>query len=295
MYSQLLRELGASDLISQRGQLQLYPSHAHRAKDEAVWQLRRDRGVSVEYVERNDISALEPCIGERYTCGIFLPNEGLVANPGRLVEVLTTRFADSGGRVISGRVQGFDIAGGDVRGAVTDAGIVKSGVVVLAAGAWSNNLSRLLGDNLPLQTQRGYHVSLPDPRVQLSRPVVAADRKYFASPMEQGLRIAGTVEFDSLDQPAQYDRARTLMRCVNELFPNIDTSNASMWMGHRPCFPDSLPVIDRSSRHPNVLYAFGNGHLGLTAAPMMGKLIADMIIGRQPGIDLRPFRVARFL
>jgi glycine/D-amino acid oxidase-like deaminating enzyme len=295
LYTELLRDLGAGDLISQRGQLQLYPSHAYREKDNAAWQLRRDRGVTVEYVERDDIAALEPSVGERYACGVFLPNEGLVVNPGRLVEVLTTSFAGLGGEVVAGKVHGFDMEGGTVRGVVTDAGIVKAGTVVLAAGAWSNELSRQLGDNLPLQTQRGYHVSFPNSHVQISRPVVAADRKYFVSPMEQGLRVAGTVEFDGLFEPPKYERARMLMRSVTELFPHIDTSSASMWMGHRPCFPDSLPVIDRARRYSNVLYAFGNGHLGLTAAPMMGSLIADLVIGREPQIDLRPFNTGRFL
>jgi len=294
LYSQLLREIGASDLVSKHGQLQLYPSHAYRAKDEAVWRLRRERGVAVDYVERDDITAMEPGIGDRYTCGVFLPNEGLVVNPGRLVEVLAASFASFGGQVMTSRVQGFDIQAGVVKGVITDAGIVPASAVVVAAGAWSNKLSRQLGDDLPLQTQRGYHVTLPNSGVRISRPVVAADRKYFVSPMEMGVRVAGTVEFDSLHKPAKYDRARTLMRSVIELFPDIDTSNASMWMGHRPCFPDSLPVIDHASRHANVLYAFGNGHLGLTAAPMMGLLIADLVEGRKPRIDLKPFTMARF-
>ncbi len=294
LYSQLLQEIGASDLLSRRGQLQLYPSHEYRARDDAVWRLKRERGAEVTYVERGEITDLEPNIGERYACGVFLPEEGLVTNPGRLIEQLAASFASRGGVIATSRVRSFQLESGAVAGVVTDTGITRASAVVVAAGAWSSNLSRQLGDNLPLQTQRGYHVMLPQSGVSVSRPVVAADRKYFVSPMETGLRIAGTVEFDDLNKPPNYDRARTLMRSVTELFPDIDTSAATMWMGNRPCFPDSLPVIDRASRHSNVLYAFGNGHLGLTAAPMMGLVIADMIEGRKPRIDLAPFAVSRF-
>lgn len=294
LYSQLLREIGASDLLSQRGQLQLYPSQEYRAKDDAGWRLKRERGAEVRYVGRSEITDLEPNIGERYACGVFLPEEGLVTNPGRLIEKLAASFASLGGVITTSRVRSFQLESGVVTGVVTDTGIIRASAVVVAAGAWSNNLSKQLGDNLPLQTQRGYHVMLPQSGVSVSRPVVAADRKYFVSPMETGLRIAGTVEFDDLNKPPNYDRARTLMRSVTELFPKIDTSSATMWMGNRPCFPDSLPVIDCASRHTNVVYAFGNGHLGLTAAPMMGLVISDIIEGRKPRIDLEPFAMSRF-
>jgi D-amino-acid dehydrogenase len=112
--------------------------------------------------------------------------------------------------------------------------------------------------------------------------------------METGLRVAGTVEFDSLEAPPDQRRIGALRKYVHELLPGIDVADASTWMGHRPCMPDSLPVIDRSARFSNVLYAFGNGHLGLTGAPKTAELIVALASGRKPSIDLAPFRANRF-
>ncbi|MDR5832207.1 FAD-dependent oxidoreductase [Caballeronia sp. LP006] len=294
LYKRLLGDIGALDLITETGQLQLYPSEAYRNKDAGAWTLRRDCGVALDYVGRREIDDLEPAVGPRYTCGVFLPNEGLVVNPARLVDVLTTSFAAAGGTLIHARAKSFLLDAGVVRGVETDAGRVTGRAVVIAAGAWSRELSRQLGDDLPLQTQRGYHLTFPAPHVNIGRVVVAVDRKCFISPLETGLRIAGTVEFDSLAAAPNYDRTDALVRTIEDLLPGVNTSDATAWMGNRPCFPDSMPVIDRARRHYNVFYAFGNGHLGLTGAPKTGQLVADMIAGREPSIDIRPFSASRF-
>lgn len=294
LYQTLLHELGAENLLSQCGQLQLYPSQQYRQADAAVWQLRKRRGVKLEYVERQDIEALEPAIGPRYVCGVFIPDEGMILNPGRLLEALHRQIIQLGGQIIHGKAHGFHLEGDQVDGVITDNGTIATCATVLAAGAWSARLAQQLGDKLPLQTQRGYHVSLPSAGIQLGRPVVATDRKYFVSPMEHELRIAGTVEFDSLDAPAHFERAEILLRQVQELLPDIQTTQPGYWMGHRPCFPDSLPVIDRASHVRNVVYAFGNGHLGLTAGPMMGRQAGKMIVGQKPDIQLQPFGLDRF-
>lgn len=293
-YRRLLGELDALDLLSETGQLQLYPSDSYRDQDARVWALRRDRGVAVQYVERGEILELEPSIGERYTCGVHLPNEGLIVNPARLVDTLATRFGELGGKVVTARARGFHVEAGRVQGVETDAGRYPAKAVVVAAGAWSNELSRQLGDNLPLQTQRGYHLTFPSPRIRIGRVVVAVDKKCFISPLEEGLRVAGTVEFDGLGAKPNMARTHALRTAIEALLPGVETSDASAWMGNRPCFPDSMPVIDRATHHANVFYAFGNGHLGLTGAPMTGQLIADLVSGRSPTIDIAPFSATRF-
>jgi glycine/D-amino acid oxidase-like deaminating enzyme len=294
LYTKLLAEIGGLDLIRRRGQLQLYTDAKSFKKDQAVWALRRARGVAVEDVTADDIRQLEPSISARYKCGVYLPNEGMITDPARLVDRLTEVFLRNGGNVVHAKASSFEISESSARTIVTDQSPVAGDAFVIAAGAWSNELSRTIGDNVPLQTQRGYHVTLQNPGVELNRPVVAADRKYFVTPMDMGLRIAGTVEFDSLESPPNYDRARALIDCVPELLPNLKIHESSMWMGHRPCMPDSLPVIDCSTSISNVYYAFGNGHLGLTGAPMTAELIAALIAGSKPGIDMSPFRVSRF-
>jgi glycine/D-amino acid oxidase-like deaminating enzyme len=295
LYGDIMRRVSAQDLIRCMGQLQLYPDAASRQSDAGVWNLRRSRGVTVEEVSREEIQQLEPAVGPLYECGIYLPNEGMVTNPGRLIEVLAEYFLRGGGAFVRGQAIGF---GGESHRATSvltsDKGSVAADIVVIAAGAWSNELARQAGDDLPLQTQRGYHITLPDPNVAIARPIVAADKKYFVSPMEIGIRVAGTVEFDSLIAPPNPARAAALARAVPELLPGIRVEKSSTWMGHRPCMPDSLPVIDRSTRFANVLYAFGNGHLGLTGAPKMAELVLALANRSPTDIDIAPFRADRF-
>lgn len=295
LYTKLLCEVGALDLIRRRGQLQLYSDRESFKKDQGVWALRRTRGIAVEVITGDEIKQLEPAVGNRYTYGVYLPNEGSITDPARLVERLTEAFLRNGGNIVAARVSTFDIGEHSPRAVWTNQSPVQGDIFVIAAGAWSNELSSKIGDSVPLQTQRGYHVTLQNPGIELSRPVVAADRKYFVTPMDMGLRVAGTVEFDSLDSPPNYDRASALVDCIPQLLPNIQVDKKTMWMGHRPCMPDSLPVIDRSTSFTNVFYAFGNGHLGLTGAPMTAEVVAALVMGEKPVIDVTPFRVSRFL
>jgi D-amino-acid dehydrogenase len=151
---------------------------------------------------------------------------------------------------------------------------------------------------VPLETERGYHVMLRDPEAMPRLPVMDAEAKFAATPMEEGLRFAGTVEVAGLDAPPDWRRARRLLELGRRLFPALRETypeeRLSLWMGHRPSTPDSLPVIGRSRRSPDVLYAFGHGHVGMAASPMTGRLIAELVDGRPPGVELAPYRAARF-
>lgn len=154
--------------------------------------------------------------------------------------------------------------------------------------------AKLTSIRIPLNTERGYHATLRAPSVQPSRPIMDCERKFIATPMEGGLRIAGTVEIGGLDAAPDYRRARILMRQGQQLFPGLGFTDDSQWMGHRPSLPDSLPVIDRSERYRNVFFAFGHGHLGMTGAPGTARLIADLVSERTPFIDGRPYGLQRF-
>ena len=294
-FEQLLVEINATDLLLRKGQLQLYRNRKQKDKDSKVWSLRRRRGVEVQDVGQDDIQHLEPNVGPLYNCGVFLPNEGMVTDPAKLVEKFTEEFVRNGGEILVAKATGFKEDLGEATAVVTDRGNVVANRVVIAAGAWSNELSRLAGDDVPLKTQRGYHITLPHNHGALTRPVVAADRKFFVTPMDMGLRVAGTVEFDSLKAPPNPARTEALASALPELLPDVDVSERTTWMGHRPCMPDSLPVIDRARGLRNVFYAFGNGHLGLTGAPMMAQLVTNLVVDREPNMDISPFRANRFV
>ena len=166
--------------------------------------------------------------------------------------------------------------------------------VVITAGAFSRAFAENLGSKIPLDTERGYHVQMPNPGVEVRLPMLIPSQGFAVTPMAGGLRCAGTVELGGLDAPPNYARADVILKHAKDLLPGLEDSGVERWMGHRPSIPDSLPVISASPRFRNVFFGFGHGHLGLTLAAVTGRLIADLVAGREPGIDIGPFRADRF-
>ena len=294
IYREMVRQIDAPSLFESAGQLQVYTSDEARRKDAGGWALRRARGVTVQEIGGGEIHELEPAVGRQFTHGIYLPNEGMIVNPSRLVRRLAESFTANGGLVKEWRVQGFDIRADKTIRILCDGGVVEPDSIVIAAGVWSQSLAAQLGDSLPLESQRGYHVSFPQSGIHIKRTVVASEAKCFATPMEDGLRVAGTVEFGSPDAPASKRRVDALLRHSKALFPALSTAKYTDWMGNRPCMPDSLPVLGHASKFPSVVYAFGHGHLGITCAPMTSRLVTDLVLDRPPSIDLAPYSATRF-
>jgi D-amino-acid dehydrogenase len=180
----------------------------------------------------------------------------------------------------------------------TDAGIRPTAHVVIAAGAFSKPLAAKLGDTVPLDTERGYHVMIRDPEVMPRIPTMSVDDKFVVTPMETGLRFAGTVEFAGLDAPPDWSRARVLLKQGLAMYPglarDVPDERLSQWMGFRPSMPDSLPVIGPASRAGNAFYAFGHGHIGFAGAAMTGRIIAALVSGKPPPIDAAPFSATRW-
>lgn len=292
----ILAEEGALDLIRETGQLYLYRDRAQYAKDAGGWALRQRHGMRVEFLDGLPaIQALEPDIRGDYQLGLFIPDQGSSVNPLRQAQVVARGVARLGGTIRQAAVTALATEGGRVTGAMTAAGLESADRVVLAAGAWSARLLAPLGIRVPLESQRGYHVMLPEAGITLQRPVVPADRKAFISPMEHGLRLAGTVEFGGLDHPPTPRRAELLLRDLAMAFPQARTAGMrEFWMGHRPCLPDSLPVLGPVARWPGLWCAFGHGHLGLTGSAPTGAILAKAMLGPAPNLDLAPFAVERF-
>jgi D-amino-acid dehydrogenase len=292
----ILAEEGALDLIRETGQLYLYRDAAHHAKDAEGWALRRTHGVRMEMLHGLPaIQAMEPAVRGDYGLGVFTPDQGSCVNPLRHAQVVARGVARLGGAVRQAAVTAIATEGGRVCGVATAAGPVAAEAVVLAAGAWSAQLLAPLGIRVPLETHRGYHVMVPDAGIALGRPVIAADRKAYISPMETGLRVAGTVEFGGLEAAPTPRRAALLLGDLRRVFPQVRTEGVDgFWMGHRPCLPDSLPVIGPVRRWPGLWCAFGHGHLGLTGAAPTGARLARALLGPVPNDDLAAFAIERF-
>jgi glycine/D-amino acid oxidase-like deaminating enzyme len=292
---EMLREIGASEIVRQTGQLYLYPDEKWLRKDALSWTLRRDHGLRVERLGRGDILALEPEVGPDYTVGLFTPDQGMSINPYRQVTAIASNFARRGGRIVRDRAVAIEVDADRVQTVRGENASYPADHVVVCAGAWSTQLLAGLGYAIPLESQRGYHVTIASPGIGVTRTVVAADRKVFLTPMEGGLRVAGTVEFGGLERPPNRKRAEFLVRDLSRVFPRAKISaDWSFWMGHRPCLPDSLPVMG-PSRHRGLWLNFGHGHLGLTMSATSGDILARAICGEPSNIDLAPFSFERFV
>ncbi|MDB5376509.1 MAG: dependent oxidoreductase [Rubritepida sp.] len=292
---EILEAEGAADLISHNGQLYLYRDRTHLAKDDAAWELRRAHGLDMRVLNRIELLELEPEVSGNYGIGVFLPGQGHSVNPLRQARVVARGVERMGGTIRRGNATALMTQDRRVTGALIDGEPFAADYVVLAAGAWSAKLLAPLGIHVPLESQRGYHVMLPSPGVMPRRPIIPADRKIFITPMEEGLRLAGSVEFGGTEAPPSPERSALLLEDLAKVYPQADTrEQRPHWMGHRPCLPDSLPVIGSVRAWPGLWCAFGHGHLGLTGSAPTGALLAAAMMGPAPNTDLTPFGVERF-
>lgn len=294
----LVRHAGNEALIRREGFLAVYRSEADFAGDALGYQLRRANDIPFEVLRGAELWAFEPVISRDYTIGVLFRQCGHTINPNRLVRTVADAFQRDGGRLLQARALGFSHAGGVLQGVETDAGLIPAQAAVVACGAHSRPLAAGLGDEVPLDTERGYHVLIADPEALPARPILDASAKFVSTPMETGLRMAGTVEFAGLEAPPDWKRAAHLLTLGRRLFPGLaphhPEARVSRWMGFRPSMPDSLPVIGRASACADVVYAFGHGHVGLASAARTGMAVADLIAGRPPALDLAPFAATRF-
>jgi D-amino-acid dehydrogenase len=293
-YSPLLKDAGLEHLFHRTGQLFVYRSEASYEKDRLSIDLKRAAGVRVDILGGDEIRQLEPNIAPGFVKAHFIDTHGHCKDPGGLVKGLAAHFVRSGGRFLKEKVTALDPSDGQGAVVRTEQGQHKADAIVLAAGMWSKPFIDQLGYKVPLETHRGYHVTLPNLENGPRRMVLSIDDKVAMTPMIMGLRIAGTVELAGMDAPPNYARARKLLEVGRSIFPNIEVEKGTQWMGHRPCTPDSLPVLGRSPRHENVFFAFGHGHQGLLAASKTGQVIAEAVSGSTPSIDLAPFSIERF-
>ncbi|MFC3170344.1 NAD(P)/FAD-dependent oxidoreductase [Paracoccus fontiphilus] len=293
LYEDLLRPTGQLDLIRRCVYVTLYRDEAQADLGALGWRLRRDRGAKLRKIGAGELREIEPDLSHDYQAAILIHGQGRTTEPQRLLSLLTERVLRQGGVLHRADTRGIrpDPDGVDL---YCSDGTRRFRRAVIAAGAWSAQLLRTMGLHVPLETERGYHLTIRDPGVTINNTLMEAGRMVVASTMEGGLRLAGTVELAGLKPAPDYRRAKNLATLGREMFPALRVGEAGEWMGHRPSLPDSLPVIGRAPGHRNVLLAFGHSHLGLSGGAPTGRLIAQLAAGRPTSIDLTPFRLDRF-
>ncbi len=294
-YQPLLDHAQATHLVRRSGCLYVYASQASAARWQWGMNLRRRLGVDLRDVGEEELATLEPDLRGRFRFGILAPENGSTTDPSALVKALHAQCLADGAQEVTDAAVGFDSSGDRVTAVRLLGGSrIECDGVVVAAGAWSGPLARALGAPVPLETQRGYHVTVQSSNLALRHTVMAPEYNLMVNPMGMGLRLAGSVEFAGLKRQPDYRRADVLLAKGREMFPHLDASRTTRWMGHRPCLPDSLPVIGRAPRVANAWLAFGHGHVGMCGGATTGREIAHLVAGRAPQVDLQPFSPARF-
>lgn len=293
-YRELLGDALFADLVRRRGQLYVYRSKPRGAGDRLAQALRDRHGITTRWLDAPALHEIEPRLSAAYTTGMLLPDNAHTVNPQRLVQTLVELFVSADGKVMRDEVTRLVPSDQGQVAVHTRTARFDADCVVLAGGAWSNKLLQPLDSAVPLETERGYHVMLEQPNFTPNLPTLVADRKFYMTPMEHGLRLAGTVEIGGLHAAPDWRRADALLEQAKEVFPGLTACGSSTWMGMRPSMPDSVPVIGRLARVPGIIAAFGHGHLGMSGGPGTSRLVAELALGAVPFIDPRPYSADRF-
>jgi D-amino-acid dehydrogenase len=281
-------------LVRRQGCLYLYPTQALFDGARTDNEMRKRHGIKIDILGPAEVKQLIPELGPEVGGGALATESGHVLSPIALSRAFAEAIAAAGGTFIRAKVDDIEAGPAGVGAVIAGGQRHEVEELLICAGAFSKPLARKLGATVPLETERGYHMMLPDPGIDIRLPMLVAGGGFGVTPMTDGLRLAGTVEFGGLRAPPNYARAEVLAKQAKKLLPDLNTEGGEPWMGYRPAMPDSLPVIARTPAHANAYLAFGHGHLGLSLAAVTAAIITDMMAGRTPAIDPTPFRADRF-
>lgn len=290
----LLDAAGLGDMLSAEGCLSLYADDREFAADRDHLALLERFALPHEVLGPDRLRALEPEISAGIRRAVLFPRNRSVRDPHRLVVALVERFEAMGGGFATGEVVGFDRDDGLTALRLADGRQIGATAAILCGGAHTGALARMLGEPIPLETERGYHTQIMAPGIALRHSLIWPARAFMVTPTAGGIRVGGTVEMAGLDAPPDYRRARALVDRARVALPGLQARDTSEWMGHRPALPDTVPIIGPSSTTRGVYYATGHGHLGLTQAATTARLIGDLVTGVAPPLDMTPYRIDRF-
>ncbi|MCK7613227.1 NAD(P)/FAD-dependent oxidoreductase [Roseibium sediminicola] len=293
-WENLWRASGTHNQVRRDGCLELFDTDASLSDARSGWAEQRGYGIEVEELTAARLRELEPDLSERVVGGALVPGWIQVDEPKQLCLTIASWLESQGVHFETGEVAQILPRENGCELLLKDGSRTDVECLVIACGAWSRALAGQLGDRIPLDTERGYNITVPEPGVSVKRMIMLPGHGFVMSPLSTGLRVGGAVEFGGLSLPANWKRVDAMVAKARLFYPGLKTEGGKRWMGFRPSLPDSLPVISPASGHANIFYAFGHAHHGLTQSAVTGELIADMIDGTGPLIDPAPFRADRF-
>ncbi len=286
---------GAEAYITPSDYLYLYNDRQHFEGDAFGWSLRKEAGIVWEELEGQAFHDYDPVFADEIGFGVKMPeHHGRITDPGAYVKALAAHLEASGGRVIRAAVEDVVLEAGHVTGVRAGGEVIACDACVVATGVWSGPLAKTLGVNVPLESERGYHIDLWEPSVMPRSPVMVASGKFVATPMQGRLRLAGVVEFGGLEAGPSRAPFALLKKNALKAMPGLQFAREEEWMGHRPAPADSIPVIGEVPGIKGAYTGFGHHHIGLTAGPKTGRLLSQMISGKKPNIDVGVYSPARW-
>ena len=290
-YDELFNEIELEGLVEKKGILYIWNDQSLKSRELEI-NVRNELGVDQQLVTPKEIHDLEPNIKPIYHGGVYYQHGRHARNPKKILLKLYDLFLKKGGKFLKMNIKDINFN--------EEKPVIKSETqsflfdkIVIACGSFSKKLTDNLGEKIPLDTERGYHVHFKDCDHLLSRPVIFQNRGFGITPMEQGLRVVGTVEFGGLNNPLSKSRIKNLINNAKYLMGNLP-EHQDEWLGFRPTLPDYLPVIGSSKKYKNIFYCFGHHHLGWTLGPISGKIISGMIAEENTNLDLKPYSSLRF-
>ena len=291
-YDELFEEIDISGLVESKGIIYFWTNKDLKSRELEI-NIRNELGIKQQLLTPHEIHDLEPHIKQIYHGGVLYPNARHTRNPKKILLKLFDFFLKEGGHFEKQNVQTISFTSDNKPIIKTDLNFYTFDKLVVACGAFSKKLTDQVNEKIPLDTERGYHVHFKGHDHLLSRPVIFLNRGFGITPMEQGLRVVGTVEFGGLDNPLSKKRIQNLVNSAKYLFPELG-KHEDEWLGFRPTLPDFLPVIGPSKNHKNLFYSFGHHHLGWTLGAISGKIIAGLIAKENTNLDLSPYNSLRF-
>lgn len=297
LHKKLAEEAGVPKLIERRGVMHVFPSRAPFDGD-LGWRIRKRLGIEWLELNADEMRQREPDLDPRYQFGVVVEEAGRCRDPGGYVAALASHARACGASFVRAEATRLKLDGNKLVAVVTATGEIACDAAVVAAGAHSKRLTESIGDPLPLETERGYHVMIENPESGPRSSMMVSDAKMVVNWTDKGLRAAGTVEIAGLDAEPNWKRAEILRDNLFSMFPglprNIPASRIKTWFGHRPSMPDGRPCIGHARASRDVVYAFGHGHVGLVGSARTGRLVAQLLSGKEPEISLSPFAPDRF-
>ena len=290
-YDELFDEIDLDGLVENKGILYIWNNKDLKSRELEI-KVRDELGVKQQLVNKHEIHDLEPNIKPFYHAGVYYPYARHARNPRKILLKFFELFLKKGGKFNKLDIQNINFDG-DKPILVSENENYNFDKIVIACGAFSKKLTDKLDEKIPLDTERGYHVHFKNCDHLLSRPVIFSNRGFGITPMEQGLRVVGTVEFGGLKNPLSKSRINNLVNNAKYMLGDLP-DHEDEWLGFRPTLPDFLPVMGPSKNHKNVFYCFGHHHLGWTLGPISGKIVSGMIAKENTNLNLDPYSSIRF-